>query len=126
MEGNLTQKCLWLKHFEELPDPLLDRKKQHLLMDILVLTLCAVICGATSWESIEEFHNLGEEERRTEGKALIPAPNMLFSKLLNINSSLIDYAQKKNRSEIATLDQDATLAETYKSAAFYCMLVVYL
>lgn len=55
MVGDLTQKCLWLKHFEELPDPRLDRKKQHLLMDILVLTLCAVICGATSWESIEDY-----------------------------------------------------------------------
>lgn len=55
MEGNLTQKCLWLKHFEVLPDPRIERKKQHLLMDILVLTLCAVMCGATSWESIEDY-----------------------------------------------------------------------
>jgi hypothetical protein len=55
--GDLTQKSLWLKHFEELPDPRLDRKKRHLLMDILVLTLCAVICGATSWESIEDYGN---------------------------------------------------------------------
>jgi len=55
MDGNLSQKSLWLKHFEEMPDPRIDRKKQHLLMDILVITLCAVICGATSWESIEDY-----------------------------------------------------------------------
>ena len=55
MEGNLSQKSLWLKHFEEMPDPRIDRKKQHLLMDILVITLCAVIYGTTSWESIEDY-----------------------------------------------------------------------
>ena len=55
MIENLSQKSLWLKHFEEMPDPRIDRKKQHLLMDILVMTLCAVICGAMSWESIEDY-----------------------------------------------------------------------
>ena len=61
MEGNLTQKCLWLKHFETLPDPRIERKKRHLLMDILVLTLCVVICGATSWKSIEDYGQRQEE-----------------------------------------------------------------
>lgn len=65
MEGNLTQKCLWLKHFETLPDPRIERKKQHLLIDILVLTLCAVICGATSWESIEDYGKTKEEWLKT-------------------------------------------------------------
>jgi predicted transposase YbfD/YdcC len=55
MEVSLSQKSLWLKHFETLPDPRIERHKKHLLMDILVLTLCAVICGATSWESIEDY-----------------------------------------------------------------------
>jgi len=55
MEASLSQKSLWLKHFEALPDPRIERHKKHLLMDILVLTLCAVICGALSWESIEDY-----------------------------------------------------------------------
>jgi predicted transposase YbfD/YdcC len=63
--GDLTQKSLWLKHFEELPDPRLDRKKRHMLMDILVLTLCAVICGATSWESIEDYGNKKKDWLKT-------------------------------------------------------------
>lgn len=65
MEGNLTQKCLWLKHFEQMPDPRINRKKKHLLMDIMVLTLCAVICGATSWESIEDYGKKQEEWLKT-------------------------------------------------------------
>lgn len=65
MEGNLSQKSLWLKHFEEMPDPRIDRKKQHLLMDILVITLCAVICGATSWESIEDYGHKQEDWLKT-------------------------------------------------------------
>lgn len=55
MEVSLSQKSLWLKHFERLPDPRIERHKKHMLMDILVLTLCAVICGASSWESIEDY-----------------------------------------------------------------------
>ena len=63
--GDLTQKSLWLKHFEQMPDPRLDRKKRHMLMDILVLTLCAVICGATSWESIEDYGKKQEKWLKT-------------------------------------------------------------
>lgn len=65
MFGNLSQKSLWLKHFEEMPDPRINRKKQHLLMDILVMTLCAVICGATSWESIEDYGHKQKEWLKT-------------------------------------------------------------
>ncbi len=31
------------------------RNKQHLLSDILVLTILAVICGADSWVDVENF-----------------------------------------------------------------------
>jgi predicted transposase YbfD/YdcC len=38
-----------------LEDPRIDRCKRHSLEDIIVLTIIAVICGAESWESIEDF-----------------------------------------------------------------------
>jgi hypothetical protein len=38
-----------------LPDPRLNRNKKHNLTDIIVLSILAVICGAGSWDSIEEF-----------------------------------------------------------------------
>ena len=44
-----------LRRFGELQDPRKDRTKLHLLGDILVITLCAVICGADSWTEIELF-----------------------------------------------------------------------
>ncbi len=42
-------------HFSQLPDPRLNRNKKHNLADIIVLSILAVICGAESWDSIEEF-----------------------------------------------------------------------
>jgi predicted transposase YbfD/YdcC len=36
-------------------DPRLDRTKLHKLGDIIILVICAVICGAEGWEEIEQF-----------------------------------------------------------------------
>jgi predicted transposase YbfD/YdcC len=43
------------EHFGNLTDPRIDRTKLHKLLDILVIAICAVICGADSWEDIEDF-----------------------------------------------------------------------
>ena len=40
-------------HFKRLKDPRVDRTKVHLLMDIIVITLCATICGADTWVDIQ-------------------------------------------------------------------------
>jgi len=42
-------------HFGALKDPRIDRTKRHLLVDIVCLSICAVIAGAEGWEDIEEF-----------------------------------------------------------------------
>ena len=42
-------------HFAGLNDPRIRRNKKHLLSDIVILTIIAVICGAESWDSIELF-----------------------------------------------------------------------
>lgn len=47
-----------LKHFEIIQDPRIDRCKRYELMDILLLTICAVISGAEGWEDIEDFGKL--------------------------------------------------------------------
>jgi predicted transposase YbfD/YdcC len=41
--------------FGQLNDPRIDRRKLHPMPEILLLTLCAVICGAESWDDIELF-----------------------------------------------------------------------
>jgi predicted transposase YbfD/YdcC len=47
--------CGLLRFFDQIQDPRMDRTKLHLLSDMLVITLCAVICGANNWVEIEMF-----------------------------------------------------------------------
>jgi predicted transposase YbfD/YdcC len=49
METSLHQ------YFSKLPDPRVHRNRKHLLIDIIILSIIAVICGAESWDSIELF-----------------------------------------------------------------------
>jgi len=44
-----------LRVFGELEDPRVERMRLHRLSDILIITLCGVICGADSWTEIELF-----------------------------------------------------------------------
>jgi predicted transposase YbfD/YdcC len=41
--------------FKKLHDPRIDRKKKHKLLDIIILSILAVLSGAESWDSIELF-----------------------------------------------------------------------
>jgi predicted transposase YbfD/YdcC len=44
-----------LEHFAELEDPREAGGRRHVLGDILAMALCAVICGAEEWSTMEEF-----------------------------------------------------------------------
>jgi predicted transposase YbfD/YdcC len=44
-----------VRHFRDLKDPRIDRTKRHLLLDIIVLSICAVVSGAEGWEDIAEY-----------------------------------------------------------------------
>jgi len=41
-------------YFSDLTEPR-ESNKRHKLIDIITIALCAVICGADTWEEIEEF-----------------------------------------------------------------------
>jgi predicted transposase YbfD/YdcC len=41
--------------FATLPDPRVDRTKEHLLLDIVLIAICAVVCGAEGWVEVAEF-----------------------------------------------------------------------
>ena len=47
----LKPKITIADHFFELEDPRIERTKHHQLIDIITLSLCAVICGADRWIS---------------------------------------------------------------------------
>jgi predicted transposase YbfD/YdcC len=43
------------EHFSKVNDPRKDRTKDHKLIDIIVISICAVICGAEGWVDVELF-----------------------------------------------------------------------
>ncbi|QQE64471.1 ISAs1 family transposase [Leptolyngbya sp. BL0902] len=44
-----------LNHFESLEDPRTPYLIEHRLLDIIGLTICAVVCGAESWVEVEAY-----------------------------------------------------------------------
>jgi predicted transposase YbfD/YdcC len=44
-----------ISYFSTLSDPRVDRTKEHLMEDIIFITIAAVICGAETWNEIEDF-----------------------------------------------------------------------
>jgi predicted transposase YbfD/YdcC len=43
------------RHFDDLPDPRIERCKHHLLLDIITIAICAVISNADGWLDIEAY-----------------------------------------------------------------------
>jgi hypothetical protein len=42
------------RYFADLPDPLVERTKRHLLVDILTIALCAVLTEADNFVEIDD------------------------------------------------------------------------
>jgi predicted transposase YbfD/YdcC len=59
------------KHFSKLKDPRRAHRRLHLLQDIIVIALCAVIAGAQDWQEIETFGR----KRRAWLKGFLKLPN---------------------------------------------------
>ena len=60
-----------LDYFKEIEDPRVERTKKHNLMDILVIAICAILCGADDFASIEEFG----KAREAWFKSFLKLPN---------------------------------------------------
>ena len=52
-------------HFSVIEDPRIDRTKDHALIDILVIALCAMLCGAEGFVDFEEFGHAKSEFLRS-------------------------------------------------------------
>jgi predicted transposase YbfD/YdcC len=50
---------LWTA-FAQVHDPRVERTKEHLLLDIIVVVVCGVICGADNWVEIEVWGQANE------------------------------------------------------------------
>jgi predicted transposase YbfD/YdcC len=44
-----------LTHFQNLPDPRVNRRKEHDLIDVLVIAICTLLCGGESFNDMEDF-----------------------------------------------------------------------
>ena len=44
-----------LRSFATLPDPRMKRTRKHELLDLIVIAICGVICGADGWAQLAEF-----------------------------------------------------------------------
>ena len=43
------------EHFSSLKDPRIQLKTHHKLIDIIIITICAVICGADDWQEVVDY-----------------------------------------------------------------------
>lgn len=44
-----------IEHFKALPDPRVDRTKDHDLIDLLVIAICTLLCAGESFNDMEDF-----------------------------------------------------------------------
>ena len=77
-------------HFEALPDPRIERQKQHRLLDIITIALSAVISGGESFYDMETF---GKTKREWLGKFLELENGVPSHDTFNRVISLLDPAQ---------------------------------
>jgi len=53
------------KHFEGLQDPRTGNARQHIFLEIVIIAICAVICGADGWSDVELFGRNKKEWLKT-------------------------------------------------------------
>ena len=70
-------------HFGKLKDPRALHSIEHKLIDILIITICATICGANDWEAIAQYGRTKQDWLKTwlELPNGIPSPDT-FNRVL--------------------------------------------
>ena len=54
-----------IQHFQDLPDPRVDRTKDHDLIDILIIAICTLLCAGESFNDMEDFGHAKEDWFKT-------------------------------------------------------------
>lgn len=103
-----------LAFFSGLTDPRVNRTKAHMLEDILFIAIASVICGAESWNDMENFGKAKEEWLRTflrlpEGIPSHDTFNRVFSALNpdELESSFMSWTRsvaKLTDNEVVSID----------------------
>jgi hypothetical protein len=79
----------------------------------------AVPSQSAVFRYLAAFHDQAQEQLRVAGKAFIPAANERLRGLVKVNGDMVAFIQGRTPQKVATLDQDATLAETTKRDALF-------
>jgi predicted transposase YbfD/YdcC len=103
-----------MEHFREIEDPRIERNKRHTIWDIIVLTICAVVCGCETWEDISMY---GEEKQQWLSKFLalpngIPSHDTIRRLFIRLNPeqlqqcflSWVDAIRRHSGAEVVSID----------------------
>lgn len=84
----------FLKHFNSITDPRIERCKKHELIDILLLAISAVLSGAEGWEDIEDFGHLKLDWLKKYGTfdAGIPKHDTIARVICRLKADEIEHA----------------------------------
>ena len=50
-----------IDHISLMPDPRIEKKCRHKLVDIVAISICVILCGADDWNAIEGFGKARED-----------------------------------------------------------------
>lgn len=62
---NEHPKLSLIEHFQDLPDPRVERTKDHDLIDVLVIAICTLLCAGESFNDMEDFGKAKEDWFKT-------------------------------------------------------------
>lgn len=99
-------------YFTEIQDPRIERTKRHKLIDIITITICAVISGADTYVEIEEYGNAKHKWLKT----ILALPNGIpshdtFSRLFaRLNPKQFQQCFQKWIESISQLTQGEVIA----------------
>jgi len=74
---------------------------------------------SSGFRYINSYHDESWDKDLTHGKAFIPPTTAALKGLYNVNGKMADFYQRVSPQENATVDFDATIAETNKKNALY-------
>src|SRR4030042_507627 len=80
---------------------------------------CSVPSPSALFRYLGAFHDPGEERKRQQGKAFIPAPNDHLQGLAKANRDFVASIQRRRLEKEATLDTDAAPVENQKRDALF-------
>ena len=117
----------FLNHFQDLKDPRIERTKDHLLIDIIAISILAVISGAEGWTAIETYGKTKEKWLKTflELPNGIPSHDRISRVFQRLNpeefatsfSNWMNLIVQKLGAEVISID-GKTLKQSYERNSF--------